>query len=81
MTLRELREQNGKSRAEVAAALGVTVQAVARYESGERWLKPEQILLLSNLYDESAEEIINAQINSRNAREDNLRTRRKNHTV
>ena len=55
MTLRELREQNGKSRAEVAAALWVTVQAVARYESGERWLKPEQILLLSNLYDESAE--------------------------
>lgn len=81
MTLRELREQSGKSRAEVAAALGVTVQAVARYESGERWLKPEQILVLSRIFDESADEVIKAQLNSRNARVDNPQTRHKNRTV
>lgn len=81
MTLRELREQSGKSRAEVAAALGVTVQAVARYESGERWLKPEQILVFSRIFDESADEVIKAQLNSRNARVDNPQTRHKNRTV
>ena len=64
MTLRELRKQNGKSRAEVAAALGVAVRTVSHYECGTRWLKPEQILLLSSLYDESAETVIRAQINS-----------------
>lgn len=64
MTLRELREQSGKSRAEVAAALGVAVRTLSHYECGTRSLKPEQILLLANIYDESAEAIIRAQINS-----------------
>lgn len=73
MTLRELREQSGKSRAEVAAALGVAVRTLAHYENGTRWLKPEQILVLSSIFDESAEEVIIAQINSRQcARSDNL---------
>ena len=65
MTLRDLREQSGKSRAEVAAALGVAVRTLAHYENGTRWLKPEQILALSRIFDESAEEVIAAQLNSR----------------
>lgn len=36
MTLKELRVQNNKSRAEVAAVLGVTLQALSNYESGLR---------------------------------------------
>lgn len=63
-TLRELREQNGKSRAEVAAALGVTVQALSNYENGYRRIDIEQVLTLSKLYDCTAEEVINAQLNS-----------------
>ena len=63
-TLRELREQNGKSRAEVAAALGVTYQALANYENGARRISIEQILTLSELYDCSSEEVIEAQLNS-----------------
>lgn len=65
MTLRELREQSGKSRAEVAKALGVAVRTLAHYENGTRWLKPEQILVLSRIFDDSAEEVITAQLNSR----------------
>lgn len=64
MTLRELREQNGKSRAEVAATLGVTVQAVANYENGYRQINLSQVLDLVQFYDESAEDIIQAQLNS-----------------
>lgn len=63
-TLRELREQNGKSRAKVATALGVTYQAYARYENGIRRVSLEQVLTLSKLYDCSAEEVIEAQLNS-----------------
>ena len=73
MTLRELREQSGKSRAEVAAALGVAVRTLAHYENGTRWLKPEQILALSRIFDDSAEEVIMAQLNSRqSAQSDSL---------
>lgn len=64
MTLRELREQSGKSRADVAAALGVTVQAVSHYENGHRQIGLDDVLTLAKLFDESAEEIIKAQLNS-----------------
>lgn len=64
MTLRELREQSRKSRAEVAAALGVSYMALANYESGYRRIGLEQILVLANLYEVPAEEIIQAQLNS-----------------
>ena len=64
MTLKELRELSGKSRAEVAAALGVTVSAVSHYENDRRHITIEQVLTLSNLYDCSAEEVIRAQLNS-----------------
>ena len=45
-TLRELREQSGKTRAEVANALGVTPNAITNYEYGKRRLSLEQVLLL-----------------------------------
>lgn len=64
-TLRELRKQSGKSCAEVAQALGVTPQALYRYERGVREISLEQVLILARLYDVSAEEIIEAQLNSR----------------
>ena len=63
-TLRELREQSGKTAAEVAKALGVTVRAVARYEQGTRRMSFEQILTLMKLYNYTAEEILKAQLNS-----------------
>ncbi len=64
MTLRDLREENYKSRAEVAAALGVTLSAVSNYEKGWRRIGLEQVLILAKLYDCSAEEIIESQLNS-----------------
>ena len=63
-TLRELREENKKSRAEVAKALGVTVNAVTNYEIGIRQIDIKQVLTLAKLYDCSAEEIIDAALNS-----------------
>ena len=72
ITLRELRERAGRSIADVAAALGVSVQAVSNYEHGVRTINIEQVLILSELLEETAEEIIKAQLNSRCAREGNL---------
>ncbi len=64
MILRELREQSGKTRADVAAALGVSVSGFSNYENGNRKIGIEQVLVLANIYGENAEEIIKAQINS-----------------
>lgn len=63
-TLRELREENKKSRAEVAQALGVTLRAVFNYEYGIRQISLKQVLILSELYDCPAEDIILAALNS-----------------
>lgn len=63
-TLRGLRLQSGKTVAEVANVLGVTVRAVSRYEAGERQISLKQVLQLSDLYDSTPEEIIRAQLNS-----------------
>lgn len=81
MTLRELREQNGKSRAEVAAALGVTVQAVARYEMGQRMISIDQVLILADMFDDTAEEIIRSSLNSRNDPANSQPIPRKNRKV
>lgn len=63
-TLKTLREENGKSRAEVAAALRVTKNAITNYECGIRSINISQVLILADLYDCSEKEIIEAQLNS-----------------
>lgn len=63
-TLRDLRLQSKKTCAEVAQALGVTDRAIYNYERGIRYIGIEQILILAELYDISAEEVIQAQLNS-----------------
>ena len=68
--LRELREEAGKTIADVAKALGVSVQAISNYEHGIRTVSLEQVLILAALFEEPAEEIIKAQLNSRCARGD-----------
>ena len=67
-TLRELRESAKKTCAEVAQALVVTRSAVTNYECGIRRISLEQVLILSKLYGVSAEEVIQAQLNSCNAK-------------
>lgn len=62
ITLRDLREQNGKSRAEVAAALGVANRTLSHYECGTRCIDIKQVLILAKLYDCSEKEIIEAQL-------------------
>ena len=69
MTLRELRNQSKKTAAEVAAALGVTYNAVSQYENGLRRISFESVLTLAKLYDVSAEEIIQAQLKTEKERE------------
>ena len=63
-TLRELREQNKNTAAEVAEVLGVSVRAVSRYEQGTRRIGLEQIIKLMDFYHCTAEEIIWAQLKS-----------------
>ena len=77
-TLRELREQNKRSREEVAAALGVTANALTNYECGSL----EQILILAILYGISTEEVIEAQLNScHSGLKDSRRLHQTSHTV
>lgn len=64
MTLKELRIQSNKSRGETATALEVTVQAISNYESGARQINIAQVLILSKLYECTAQEVIEAQLNS-----------------
>lgn len=63
-TLRELREENKKSCAEVAQALGVAKSSYYSYEQGVRRINIAQVIILSELYDISAREVIEAQLNS-----------------
>lgn len=63
-TLKSLREEYGKSRREVAAALGVSYSTYAHYESGIRRISLEQVKALCELYRVTAEEIITAQLSS-----------------
>lgn len=70
-TLRDLRRASKKTAAEVAEALGITIQAVYNYERGIRLIDIYSIIPLARLFDVTAEEIIEAQINSQRAQEDN----------
>ena len=63
-TLRELREENNKTCAEVAQALGVANSSYYSYEQGVRRINIEQVLILAELYDVSEKEVIQAQLNS-----------------
>ena len=64
MTLKELRQQSGKTAKEVADKLGVSVRAVYNYESGSRKIDIEQTLHLADLYDCTEREVIEAQLKS-----------------
>lgn len=63
-TLRDLRLQSKKTCAEVAQALRVANSSYYSYEQGVRRIGLEQVLILAELYDVSAEEVIQAQLNS-----------------
>lgn len=73
-TLRDLRKQSGKTAAEVAAAIYVGLRSYYHYEFGDRQINIQQVLMLAKLYNCTAEEIIQAQLNScQTSREDNRR--------
>ena len=63
-TFKDLRLQAKKTCAEVAQALRVANSSYYSYEQGARRVSLEQVLVLAKLYDVSAEEIIQAQLNS-----------------
>lgn len=63
-TLRDLREQNGMTRAEVAKVLGVSISTIFKYEAGTRVISIQQVKILMDLYYASAEDVIDAQLNS-----------------
>ena len=76
MTLKRMRQDAGFSRKEAAEQIEVTYQALSHYENGTRTPSIETVLALAQLYQESAEDVIFAAINSRqHVREDSRRTR------
>lgn len=72
VTLRDLRKQCNKKAPEVARELGVKIGSYFRYEQGVRQINIRQTLILARLFDCTAEEIIEAQLNVvRSSQEDN----------
>lgn len=65
MNLRDLRTSAGKTVKETAAALGVSERTVYTYEDGTRTLNIAQVLILSEIYDSSERDVIEAALNSR----------------
>ena len=57
MTLRELRDARSYSQNEVAAATGVTAQAVSSWERGESSPRPAQVRKLAELFKLTIEQI------------------------
>lgn len=55
--LARLRKEKGLSQAEVAEELGVTRQAVSRWESGRAWPSAEKLVAVSRLYGVTVEEL------------------------
>lgn len=64
MTLKELRIESGKTQQQIADRLNISRQSVGHYETGLRKISIEQVLVLSQVLECSAEEIIEAQLNS-----------------
>lgn len=56
--LARLRKEKGLSQAEVAEELGVTRQAVSRWESGRAWPSAEKLVAVSRLYGVTVEELL-----------------------
>ena len=65
MHLHDLAFPNKNTAAEVAEVLGVARSTYSNYEQGIRMIDIELIIPLAKLYNCTAEEIIEAQINSR----------------
>lgn len=71
MTLKELRQQCGKTAQDIAGALGIPRSTYSNYEQGIRQIDLHLILPLAKIIGVSAEEIIDAQISSINLRTSN----------
>lgn len=63
-TLRDLRELVGKTAAEIANELGVARSTYSNYEQGTRTLPLNLIVPLSRILCVSAEEVVEAQLES-----------------
>ena len=76
MTLKRMRQDAGFSRKDAAEQINVSVRMLAHYEQGTRSPSIETVLALAQLYQESAEDVIFAALNSRQcARGDSRRER------
>lgn len=64
MTLKELRQQSGKSAKDVADKLGVSVQAIYQYENGARQIRLSDVLTLAEQFSCTEREVIEAQLMS-----------------
>ena len=64
MTLKELRQQSGKSAKDVADKLGVSVQAIYQYENGARQIQLSAVLTLAEQFSCTEREVIEAQLMS-----------------
>ena len=65
MTLRELREERGMTRKELAAAMNVTPVTIMRYENGTRGVMTDTAIQIAKILDVSISEVVWAIADSR----------------
>lgn len=65
LKLRDLRLQSGMTVRKIAEKLQIAPTTYYSYEQGTREIRISQVLVLSELFDVSEREVIEAQINSR----------------
>lgn len=58
LRLRELREENSMSQAEMAKLLGCSQQTYSRYETHTTEIPLEQLIFLANYYDTSVDYLL-----------------------
>lgn len=64
LTLKDIRKAAGLTRKEAAEKLGIAYQTLSHYESGRRLPNAHAILEMAYAYDETAETVLYAVINT-----------------
>lgn len=67
----ELRKKNGLSQEKLAEKINVTRQTISNWELGETSPNPEQLVLLSNIFHKSIDELLGNEIKSTESKNQN----------
>lgn len=65
----DLRKKSGLSQEKLAEKINVTRQTISNWELGETYPNPEQLILLSNIFRKSIDELLGNEIHTKESEE------------